>query len=177
MLEVRAEQGYNRGQAGSAGKPHGAVFANMNFLWAVLCPKPTSLDVKRGRLPFLLDVSSQPWEYTHTPPAPPASWNIAAHENIAQNCSLDDNAEIASNPDISFSEFYAPVWHLSQGSHSCLMLLCVPSTHPNLNFPHPQAVYTELIQCQERYGEAKAISFHPFSKTIIFLPLNCFAVK
>lgn len=59
------------GKVGNTGKSHSAAFTNISFLWAVLCPQNTSMDVEIGRLPFLLHVSYQSREDKHTLSLPP----------------------------------------------------------------------------------------------------------
>lgn len=154
MLEVRVEQGGSTGQAGRAGKSHGAVSAKMNFLWAALCPQNTSLDVEKGRLPFLLDVEFSLGNTNTIPASPQLPGMLLNMKTLHKSGPWMPT----SNPEFSFSEFCVP-------QEPFLLSATLPSTHCNLNFPHPKQL-TELIQMPEK--QRQAINFHHLQRQSYF---------
>lgn len=106
MLEVRVQQGRNRGQAGSAGKSHGAVFCKHELPVSCSVPTKHQLGCREGQTSLSSGCQlSASGKHTHTLPAPLQLPGTLLHVKTlhTQIC-----AELTSNPEISFSEFYAP---------------------------------------------------------------------
>lgn len=139
MLEVRVEQGRNRGQAGSAGKSHGAVFLQTLTSCELFCAHKTPVWMMRGAdFPFFW-MSALGLGNTHTLPVPLQLPGTLLHMKTLHK-SVPWMTVLNSHLTQKFhsQSFMHSVWPLSHGSRSCSVQLCVPPTHPNLNFPHPE---------------------------------------